>query len=69
MSHPNAKYTVSVVYRDGVPRDISEHGPDLSSALYTKRQNERGKNPHHEHWMVFDANDPERGYFDEVPDE
>lgn len=64
----NAKYTVSVVYRDGNPRDVSEHGPDLRGALQSRLEHETGTSPYHEHWMVYDADDPERGYFDEVDD-
>jgi hypothetical protein len=57
-------YTVAVVYRDGNPRDVSEHGTDLAAALRAKVEYERGSSRHHEHWMVYDADDPERGYFD-----
>jgi hypothetical protein len=64
VSAMSAEYTLAVVYRDGNPIDVESFGADKDSALGRLRQRRFNENRHHEHWMVFDADDPERGYFD-----
>lgn len=65
MSFPNANYTVMRVYPDGNPEDLSHHGTDLAAAL---RERDRVDERRHDAiYLVYDADDPERGYFDEVP--
>lgn len=66
MSAPD--YTLAVVYRDGVPVDVQSYGTDKAAALERLAQRRHNENPHHEHWMVYDADDPERGYFDPEED-
>ena len=60
-----ANYTLAVVHRDGVPQDVWQYGTDLSSALRELAKCQAHSNFHHECWMVYDADDPERGYFDQ----
>jgi hypothetical protein len=57
-------YILAVVYRDGNPVDVQEFGPDQTAALEELHQRRLNENPYWEHWMVYDGDDPERGYFD-----
>jgi len=59
-----ADYTLAVVYRDGNPIDVQSYGTDKGEALDRLRHRRLNSSLHQEHWMVYDADDPERGYFD-----
>ena len=59
-----AEYTLAVVYRDGVPRDIQTFGIDKGAGLRRLQDVRHNANPHREHFMLYDANDEERGYFE-----
>ena len=58
-----ANYTLAVVHRDGVPQDVRQYGTDLSSAYRDLAKRRDRSDRHYECWMVYDADDPERGYF------
>ena len=59
-----ANYTLAVVYRDGVPQDVRQYGTNLASALRKLAKCQAHSNFHNECWMVYDADDPEAGYYE-----
>ena len=59
-----ANYTLAVVYHDGVPYDVRQYGTDLSSAYWDLAKRRDHSDRHYECWMVYDADDPEAGYYE-----
>ena len=59
-----ANYTLAVVYHDGVPYDVRQYGTDLSSACRDLAKRRDHSDLHYECWMVYDADDPEAGYYE-----
>ena len=59
-----ANYTLAVVYHDGVPYDVRQYGTDLSSAYRDLAKRRDHSDRHYECWMVYDADDPEAGYYE-----
>ena len=59
-----ANYTLAVVYHDGVPYDVRQYGTDLSSAYRDLAKRRDHSDLHYECWMVYDADDPEAGYYE-----
>src|ERR1700685_3253115 len=66
-AHPAANYTLAVVYRDGNPIDVENFGTDKHAALARLREERDAGDAFREHWVVYDSDDPERGYFDPSP--
>jgi hypothetical protein len=55
-----SRYVLSVVYRDGVPREILRFDR-LSNALDARDRHRDPARRLSEHWMVHDSDDEERG--------
>jgi hypothetical protein len=58
-----SRYVLSVVYRDGVPRE-TESFDSLEDALRLRDERSDPRYRLSEHWMVWDSEDQERGYLD-----
>jgi hypothetical protein len=65
--HAQANYTLAVVYPDGNPRDVESFGEDLSAATIELERRRAADGERASHWMIYDADDGERGYFDPEP--
>lgn len=62
-----ASYTLSVVYPDGNPVKKACFGGDLRAAVEAMERRQEASGPTRTsgaHWMVWDAEDGEAGYFD-----
>ena len=60
----SADYTLGFVQRDGNMHDDRSFGLDLIGALGLCMERREASNRHHIHWYIYDADDPEQGYFD-----
>lgn len=59
-----ADYRLGFVHRDGNMHDSQHFGLELDAALTALAEKREWTNPWNVHWYVYDADDPERGYFD-----
>lgn len=59
-----AEYTLGFVRPDGNTHDFDSFGNDRDFALAALRVKREQANPNRIHWFVYDADDPERGYFE-----
>ena len=59
-------YTLAAVDGAGVPWDIATFGDRLDAAIHALNGKQASSNPSQIHYMVYDADDPERGYFTEA---
>jgi hypothetical protein len=57
-------YTLSVVYPDGNPEEKASFGEDLQAAVEAMERRQALSDRRVAHWMVWDAENGDEGYFD-----